>query len=68
MSSSEESDAVPFQSAELSQPASDDQPATDGSSKDRAITIPGSLELGPTGESESDGAGQPESNVGDPAP
>ena len=68
VSSSEESDVVPIQSAELSQPTFDDQPAADGSSGDRAITIPGSLELGPSGESEKDGAGQPESNVGDPAP
>ena len=35
---------------------------------DRAITIPGSLELGPTSESEPDRAGQPETNIGDPAP
>ena len=47
VSSSGESDAAPIQSAELSQPAADDQPAADGSSGDRAITIPGSHELGP---------------------
>ena len=68
VSSSVESDAVLVQFAEFSQPASDDQPTVDGSSGDQAITIPGSPELGPTGESEPDGAGQPESNVGDPAP
>ena len=67
VSSSEESGDVLVRFAELSQPASDDQPAADGSSGDRAITIPGSPELGPTGESKPDGAGQPESNVGDPA-
>ena len=53
--------------AELSLPASDDQPAADGSSGDRAITIPGSPELGPTGESKPDGAGQPKLDKGDPA-
>ena len=59
VSLSEESNAVPVQSEELSQPTFDDQPATDKSSGDRAITIPGSPELGPMGESEPDGAGQP---------
>ena len=61
-------DVVLVQFAELSQPAFDDQPAADGSSRNRAITIPGSPELGPTSESEPNGAGQPESIVGDPAP
>ena len=49
VSSSEESGVVPVQFAELSQPASDDQPAANESSGDWAITIPGSPELGPTG-------------------
>ena len=44
VSSSGESDAAPIQSVEPSQPASDDQPAADGSLGDRAITIPGSPE------------------------
>ena len=52
VSSSEESGVVPAQFAELSQPASDDQPAAYGSSGDLAITIPGSPELGSIGESE----------------
>ena len=34
---------------EPSQPAGNDQPAADGSSGDREITIPGSPELGPIG-------------------
>ena len=68
VSSSEESDVVHIQSAELSQPASNVQLAADGISGDLPITIPGSPELGPTGESEPNGAGQPESNVGDPTP
>ena len=42
VSSSEESGVVPARFAELSQPASNGQPAADGSSGDRAITIPGS--------------------------
>ena len=67
VSSSEESGVVLVRFAELSQPASDDQPAADGSPRDQAITIPDSLELGPMGESESDGADQSELNVGDPA-
>ena len=67
VSSSEESGVVPVRFAELSQLASDDQPVADGSSRDRAITIPDSPELWPTGESEPDGAGKSESNVGDPA-
>ena len=48
VSSSGESDAAPIQSAEPSQPATNDQSAADGSSGDWAITIPGSAELGPT--------------------
>ena len=47
VSSSGESDAVPTQSAGLSQPTTEDLSAADGSSGDRAITIPGSPELGP---------------------
>ena len=57
VSSSGESDATPVQSVEPSQPTSDDQPAADGSSGDRAITIPGSPELGPTGGAKPGGAG-----------
>ena len=68
VSSSGESDAAPVQHAKPSQPATDDEPAADGSSGDRAITIPGSPELGPTSGSKSDGAGRLESNVGDPTP
>ena len=67
VSSSGESDAAPVQSVELSQPAGDGQPATDGSLGDRAITIPGSPELGPLGGEEPNGAGRSESNEGDPA-
>ena len=59
---------APVQSAEPSQSTADDQPATEGSSGDRAITIPGSPELGPTGGAEPDGTGRSESNEGDPAP
>ena len=55
VSSSGELDAAPVQSAEPSQPATDDEPAADGSLGDRAITIPGSPELGPTGGPESGG-------------
>ena len=68
VSSSEESDAVPVQFAKLSQSASDDQPVADKSSRDRAITIPGSPELGPMGESKPVGVGQPKLNIDDPAP
>ena len=57
VSSSGESDAAPVQSAEPNHPSTNDQLAADGSSGDRAITIPGSSELGPTIGSESDGAG-----------
>ena len=57
VSSSGESDAAPVPSK--------DQPATDGSSGDRAITIPGSLELGPTIGSEPE---RSESNEDNSAP
>ena len=67
VSSSGKSDAAPVQFAEPSHPATDDEPATDGSSGDRAITILGSPKLGPTGGPESDGVGRSESNEGDPA-
>ena len=68
VSSCGESNAAPIQSAGLSQPVTKDQSATDGSSGDQAITIPGSLELGLMDESEPDGAGHPELNEGGPAP
>ena len=68
VSSSGESDAALAQSAEPSQPATNDQSAADGSSGDQAITIPNSPELGPTIGPELDGAGRSESNEGDPAP
>ena len=68
VSSSGESDAAPVQSMEPSQPTGDDQPAADKSSGDRAITIPDSLELGPIGGAEPNGAGRSESNEGDSAP
>ena len=67
VNSSGESDAIPTQFAEPSQPASDDLPTADGSSGEWAITISGSPELGQTGESGPDGAIHPESVVGDPA-
>ena len=63
-----ESDAAPIQSVEPSQPTGNDQPAADGSSRDRAISIPGSPELGLIGGAELDGVGLSESNEGDPAP
>ena len=65
VSLSGESDAAPIQSADLSQPAIKDQSAADSSSGDRAITIPGSPELGPTIGSRPD---QSESNEDDPDP
>ena len=68
VSSNGESDATPIQSAEPSQPVTNDQPASDGSSGDRAITILGSPELGPTIGLELDEAGRSYSNEGDPAP
>ena len=60
-----ESDAAPAQSADLSQPTTKYQYAADSSSGDRAITIPGSPELGPTVGSEPDQFGL---NEDDPAP
>ena len=57
VSSSGKSDAAPVQSVEPSQSAGDDQPAADGSSGDRTITIPDSPELGQTGGAELGGAG-----------
>ena len=68
VSSSEESGAPAAQPVESSPPVSDNLLTAYGSSGERAITISGSLELGQTGESGSDGAIQPESVVGDPAP
>ena len=65
VSSSEESDAAPTQSAGLSQPTTEDQSAADGSSGDRTITIPGSPELGPIVGS---GPDQSELNEDDSAP
>ena len=59
-------DTTPVQPAEPRQPTTNDQPATEGSSGDRAITIPRSPELGPTIGLESDGAGRSDSNEGDP--
>ena len=53
---------------EPSQSSSDDQPAADGSSGDRAITILGSPKLGQIGGAEPGGAGRSESNEDDPAP
>ena len=67
VSSSGESDVAPIQSAEPSQPATNDQPAADRSSRDQAIIIPSSLELGPTIRQGSDGAGRSDLNEGDPA-
>ena len=60
-----ESDAAPTQSAGLSQLTTEDQSAADGSSGDRAITIPGSPELGLIVGS---GPDQSELNEDDPAP
>ena len=68
VSLSGESDAAPVQAAEPIQPATGAQPAADGSSGDRAITIPGSPELEPTIGPESDGAGRSDSNEGGLAP
>ena len=48
VSSIGESDTAPVKSADLGQPVTKDQSAADSSSGDRAITIPGSPELGPT--------------------
>ena len=63
VSSSWESNVAPTQSAGFSQPTTEDQSAADGSSGDRSITIPGSLELGPIV-----GPGPDELNEDDPAP
>ena len=68
VSSSGESDVALVQSTEPSQLATNDQSAADDSSGDRAITILGSPELGPTIGPELDGAGRSESNEGDLAP
>ena len=65
VSLSGESDTAPVQSADLGQPATKDQSAADGSSGDRAITIPVSPELGP---SVGPGPDQSELNEDDPAP
>ena len=65
VSSSGESGAAPVQSAYLSQPGAKDQSVADGSSGDRAITIPGTPELGPT---VGPGPDQSEPNEDDPAP
>ena len=65
VSLSGESDAAPAQSADPNQPNTKDQSAADGSSGDRAITIPSSPELGPTIGPEPD---RSESNEDDPAP
>ena len=67
VSSSGDSYTAPVQSAEPSQSATKDQSAADGSSGDRAITIPGSPELGPTIRLEPSEAGRSESNEDDPA-
>ena len=64
VSSSGESDAAPVQSAGLSQPVTKDQSAADGSSGNRAITIPGSPELVPTNGPEPN---RSKSNEDDPA-
>ena len=65
VSSSRESDAALVPSIDLGQPITKDQPAADGSSGDRAITIPDSPELGPKIGSEPE---RSESNKDDPAP
>ena len=68
VSLSGESDVAPFQSAEPCQPADDGEPTTDESSRDRAIIIPGSPNLGPMGGPEPDGTGRLESKEVDSAP
>ena len=65
VSSSGESDVAPVPSADLGQSVTKDQSPADGSSGDRAITIPGSPELGPSIGLEPD---RSESNEDDPAP
>ena len=64
VSSSGESDAAPVQSADLGPPVTKDQSTVDGSSGDRAITIPGSPEIRPTIRLEPN---RSESNEDDPA-
>ena len=59
VNSSEESGAPSAQPIELSPLVFDNSPTVDESSGERAITISGSPELGPTGESGPDGAIQP---------
>ena len=66
--SSSESDPTPVQTARPSLPATDGQPTADGSLGDQVITIPCSLELGPTSQTESGGVDRSESNEDDPAP
>ena len=68
MISSDESDAAPVHTTEPNQPTTDDQPAAERSSGDQAIVIPCSLELGPIGRTEPDGAGRSESNEDGSAP
>ena len=68
VSSSVESGAPAAQPVESSPLVSDNLLTVDGSSGERAITISGSPELGQTSESRPDGAIQPKSVVGDPAP
>ena len=68
VSSSGESDVAPIQSTEPSQPTANDQLVANESLRDRAITIPGFPELGPTGGAKPDEADRSESNEGDPAP
>ena len=65
VSSSGESDAAPVPSVDLGQLVTKDQPAADGSSGDRAITIPSSPELELTIGSEPE---RSESNEDDPSP
>ena len=64
VSSSRESDAAPVPSTDLGQPVTKDQSPSGGSLGDRAITIPGSPELGPSIGPEPD---RSESNEDDPA-
>ena len=65
VSSSGESYAAPVPSTDLGHPVMKDQSLADGSLGDRAITIPGSPELGPSIGPEPDWS---ESNEDDPAP
>ena len=68
MISRDESNAAPVQTTEPSQPAVDGQPAANGSSRDQAIIIHCSPELGPTSRTEPDGADRLESNEDGPTP